>query len=94
MEELLHVTDQAGWAAAEASGRIRCPPGGFIHLCTAAQLDFVLGRHFAGRQGLLLLTLDPAGLHVRWEASEPGMKPFPHLYGDLLTESVVGRRAL
>lgn len=83
MAELLHVTGETEWAAAQREGSIPCPPCGFIHLCTAGQLAFVLGRHFARRQGLLLLRLDPAGLDVRWEASEPGMAPFPHLYGDL-----------
>lgn len=94
MAELLHVTDPASWAAASAAGGIACPAGGFIHLCTEAQLDFVLGRHFAGRQALLLLRLDPAGLDVRWEASEPAMPPFPHLYGDLPAGAVRATQAL
>ncbi len=94
MDLLLHVTDQASWAAAETAGRIACPPGGFIHLCSESQLDFVLSRHFAGAKGLVVLTLDPAGLDVRWEASEPAMPPFPHLYGDLHCGAVVRTRAL
>jgi uncharacterized protein (DUF952 family) len=88
MADLLHVTTEAEWAAAQRQGRIACPPGGFIHLCTAEQLEFVLGRHFAGRTSLLALRLDPAGLDVRWETSEPGMDDFPHLYGALPTGSV------
>jgi len=83
MEELLHVTTAEAWAAAQGAGGYKLPKGGFIHLCTAEQLPFVLGRHFAGRTGLLVLLLDPAGLDVRWEKSEPGMDPFPHLYGAL-----------
>lgn len=94
MEALLHVTDQAKWAAAAAAGRIPRPPGGFIHLCSQAQLDFVLSRHFAGAEGLVLLTLDPTGLDIRWEASEPEMPPFPHLYADLRCGCVVRTRAL
>lgn len=78
--ELLHVTTAEGWAASQGAGSIRCPPGGFIHLCTAAQLAFVLARHFAGRTALLALRVDPAGLDLRWEESEPGMAAFPHLY--------------
>ena len=77
---LLHVTTAAAWAA----GPPRTPPGGFLHLCTPAQLPFVLARHFAGVSGLVALRLDPAALpDVRWETSEPGMDPFPHLYGPL-----------
>ncbi len=76
---ILHVTDAASWAASQALGTVQDMP--FLHLCTDAQLPFVLARHFARRTGLLLLALDPAGLDVRWESSEPGMDPFPHLYG-------------
>lgn len=83
MADLLHVMTEDAWAAAQCQGGVACPPGGFIHLCTAEQLEFVLARHFAGRTGLLALRLDPAGLDVRWEASEPGMADFPHLYGAL-----------
>lgn len=88
---LLHVTTPEAWAAAQASGVLSGEP--FLHLCTAAQLAFVLARHFAGRTGLLLVQLDPAGLDVRWEASEPGMEPFPHLYSGAPVRQVlsVGR---
>ncbi len=80
MAELLHVTDVAAWAEAQRAGRCDPPPGGFIHLCSPEQLAYVLERHFHGRTGLLILHLDPAGLDVRWEDSEPGMASFPHLY--------------
>ncbi len=80
MTRLLHIASEADWAAAQLQGSVPCPPGGFIHLCTDAQLAFVLDRHFAGRTGLVLVRLDPSGLDVRWEQSEPGLAPFPHLY--------------
>ena len=83
MGQLLHVTTKAAWADAARQGFIPCPSGGFIHLCTQEQLAFVLGRHFVGRTGLLVLLLDPGGLDIRWEQSEPDMPPFPHLYGPL-----------
>ena len=77
---LLHVTTADAWTA----GPPATPEGGFLHLCTPAQLPFVLARHFAGHLGLVVLRLNPAALDdVRWEASEPGMDPFPHLYGPL-----------
>jgi uncharacterized protein (DUF952 family) len=88
MEELLHVTTPAAWAEAQRAGFYPCPACGFIHLCTESQLAFVLARHFAGRTGLLVLHLDPAGLDVRWEDSEPGMPPFPHLYEPLPAAAV------
>ncbi|MFL5332667.1 MAG: DUF952 domain-containing protein [Geminicoccaceae bacterium] len=80
-DELLHVTTAEDWTVAQAAGGYGQPAGGFIHLCTPAQLDFVLGRHFAGRSGLVVLTVETGGSDVRWETSEPGMAPFLHLYG-------------
>ena len=75
---LLHVITADAWAV----GPPATPEGGFLHLCTPEQLPFVLARHFAGHLGLVVLHLDPAVLDdVRWEASEAGMDPFPHLYG-------------
>lgn len=63
---------------------------GFLHLCTPAQLGYVLGRHFAGRTNLVLLHIDPAGLDdLRWEISEPGRDAFPHLYGPLPVAAVL-----
>lgn len=76
---VLHVATPADWAATERAGGLSAEP--FLHLCTDAQLPFVLKKHFAGQTGLLLVRIDPAGLDVRWETSEPGMDPFPHLYG-------------
>jgi uncharacterized protein (DUF952 family) len=92
MDELLHVTTAEDWAAAQEVGGYGQPAGGFIHLCTPAQLPFVLERHFAGRSGLVVLTVDTAGSDVRWETSEPGMPPFPHLYGPLPAAAVLELR--
>lgn len=89
---LLHVLPVAAWRAA---GDPYAPPGlardGFVHLCTLDQLAFVLARHFAGQADLVALHLDPAllGSPVRWEASEPGMAPFPHLYGPIPRAAVL-----
>ncbi len=85
--DLLHVTSAEAWAEAERSGQ-HAPPmlaqDGFLHLCTPAQLHYVLGRHFAGRTGLVLLHINPAMLgDLRWEVSEPGRDAFPHLYDPL-----------
>lgn len=81
MQQLCHVTTAA--ALAEAEGKLRATP--FLHLCTEEQLPFVLARHFAGVAGLVVLRFDPALVEgeIVWESSEPGMDPFPHLYGAL-----------
>ena len=86
---MLHVLAVEDWARLQADGAWAPVP--FWHLCTSAQLPFVLGQHFAGRTGLVVLHLDPARLDdVRWEVSEPGMEPFPHLYGPLRANAVTG----
>lgn len=87
---LLHVTTEAEWSRAQGDGAYPCPADGFIHLCTDAQLAFVLARHFPGRTDLRVLRLDVDGMDVRWERSEPGMEPFPHLYAALPANRVVG----
>jgi uncharacterized protein (DUF952 family)/RimJ/RimL family protein N-acetyltransferase len=61
---------------------------GFIHLSTSAQVRETAHRHFAGRNDLLLVTVDPALLDLRWERSRGG-DLFPHLYGLLPHRSVI-----
>ena len=57
---------------------------GFIHLSTASQVRETAARHFAGREGLVLLCVDEAKLGdaLRYEPSRGG-DLFPHLYGTL-----------
>ena len=65
---------------------------GYIHLSTATQVAETLAKHFAGREGLVLLTIDPGRLPepLRWEPARGGAL-FPHLYADLPWSAV--RRA-
>ena len=85
---LLHVTTPGGWAAVQAAGYLGAEP--FVHLCTEGQLAFVLERFFLGVSPLVLVRVEGAGLDVRWEDSEAGMDPFPHLYGQAALSAVVG----
>lgn len=57
---------------------------GFIHLSARDQLAGTLAKHFAGRDELVLLALDPDSLggDLRWEPSRDGAL-FPHLYAPL-----------
>ena len=77
MDELCHITTREAvtgtWLEAEP----------FLHCCTPAQLAFVLERWFPGQTGVLGARCDAADVEGRvvWEASEPGMAPFPHVYG-------------
>ena len=88
---LCHVTTQPAWDAAD--GSLSAEP--FLHCCTEAQLPFVLARHFAGQDRLLILRFDPQHVqgYIRWERSEPGQDPFPHLYGSLPLAAVAVSRS-
>ena len=93
---LHHVLTASAWATAQQAG-VYAPPelarDGFLHCCTPAQLDFVLARHFAGATDLVVITFETDEIHatLRWVNSEPGLPPFPHLYGPIPCTAV--RRA-
>lgn len=57
---------------------------GFIHLSAADQLAGTAAKHFKGKAGLVLVTLDIGrlGALLKWEPSRGGAL-FPHLYGTL-----------
>lgn len=63
---------------------------GFIHCCTAAQLEGVLDRYFKNATDLLLLVLDEAKIEceIRYEAGPNGDR-FPHVYGHINKSAIV-----
>jgi uncharacterized protein (DUF952 family) len=62
---------------------------GYIHFSTADQLQETAARHFAGRNGLVLVAVDESVLEpaLKWEPARDGSL-FPHLYGDLTLAAV------
>jgi uncharacterized protein (DUF952 family) len=98
MSEIVYkVVRTAEWATAHEEGVFKGSTDdecdGFIHLSRAVQLRTTLEKHFAGEDGLLLVSLDVDGLgpELKWEPSRGGER-FPHLYGPLkltLAHSVV-----
>jgi uncharacterized protein (DUF952 family) len=100
---LLHITERAGWERARAEGEYRAPSldtEGFIHGSTIEQLVDTANRFFAGRDDLVVLCVDEdrIGVPVKYEppATPPGVTPpaeatqFPHVYGPIKIEAVVG----
>lgn len=81
------------WAALRRDGRTDGAPidraDGYVHLSTAAQVRETAARHFAGAEGLMLLSIpvDRLGDDLRWEASRGGAL-FPHLYRELRLSDV------
>ncbi|WP_229803824.1 DUF952 domain-containing protein [Planobispora rosea] len=104
---VLHLALTADWDAARATGEYRVSTRGrtleeegFIHACADhAQLDGVARRYYRGvTDPLTLLTIDPTGLDVRFEAPpgprddrhiRDGAETFPHIYGPVPVSAVV-----
>ncbi len=88
------IIDAAEWREAVAesayAGSAVDRADGFIHLSSAAQLDETARKHYAGRENLMLLTVDLTLLEdtVVWEPSRGGAL-FPHIYGDLPVAAVI-----
>lgn len=86
------------WAQFQANGVFHGAPvdvaDGYIHLSAAEQLQGTLDKHFAGQTGLVIAEVDLSVLGdlVKWEESRGGAM-FPHIYGVLPMEAVIGEPA-
>lgn len=91
--EIYKIIDKDLWVAAEAAGIFTGASidltDGFIHFSTAVQAPETAALHFAGQEGLLLVTVLTTGLGsaLKWEASRGG-DLFPHLYAPLTMSHV------
>jgi uncharacterized protein (DUF952 family) len=87
------------WREARMSGRFEGAPvdiaDGFIHFSTAEQARETAAKHFAGRDGLVLIALDADALgdQLVWEPSRGGQL-FPHLYRSFLVTEALWARPL
>jgi uncharacterized protein (DUF952 family) len=98
-DTILHITTDAGWAQAQRDGRLVTPSlaeEGFIHCSTHAQVEGTANRIFRGSGDLLLLEVDPDRLTapLQWERATDVGDEFPHIYGPLNLDAVVGTRPL
>lgn len=99
MTEVLHITSRARWEQAVPNGEYRSDDlaaEGFLHGLTLEQLGYVVGKFYQGRTDLVVLRIDPQRLNapVKWENPHPTWKLFPHIYGPINIEAVVGVIAL
>ena len=82
------ICPQALWQEAERAGVFKGAAidlsDGYIHFSTAEQAEETAAKHFAGQNGLVLVSIDAdrLGESLKWEPSRGGAL-FPHLYGDL-----------
>lgn len=92
---LLHIAKKSDYEAAVATGAY-VPPGfaadGFIHFSSPDQVLRVANFLFRGTPGLVLLLVDPARVKpvLKYENLEGGVELFPHVYGPLNLDAVIG----
>lgn len=98
-QTIYKICPAKAWEAARAAGRFAGSGDdlahGFIHFSTADQLEETAAKHFAGREGLVLVAVaaDRLGEALKWEPSRAGAL-FPHLYGPLSLDAVLWTRPL
>lgn len=97
---IYHLASEGEWAAARTAGEPyrrstldrSLEEEGFVHLSFAGQLRATADRFYAGREGIVLLTVDPARLAsplVVEASAGPGSEEFPHVYGPIDLDAVV-----
>lgn len=99
MPRILHILKRTAWEAALREGVYRpdsLRSEGFIHCSTPEQLIRTANLYFAGHSDLVVLNIDPALVHapLRWELPHTSESPFPHIYGALNLDAVIGIQTL
>ncbi len=99
MRPIFKIMSRDEWAAFQASGEFGGSAvdlaDGYIHFSAPDQAQETAAKHFAGRDDLVLLTLDADALGDRlvWEPSRGGAL-FPHLYRPIALNEVAAWRDL
>lgn len=99
MAIVYHITTAAEWEIAEVQGHYAAPSlatEGFIHLSAVNQVAGVLERYYSGQTDLVKLSIDTDRLEkpLRYELAPSVNEKFPHLYGALNLDAVVGVEAI
>jgi glutathione S-transferase len=96
---IYHIANAADWQQAQAEGAYRTSTRGrtleqqgFIHASTAQQVAPVANAVYSGGQGLLVLVIDDTRVKpaIVYEPVPGWEDPFPHIYGPLNADAVVG----
>ena len=99
---IFHIATAADWERACRSGSYTTSTvgrtledEGFLHAAQRHQVEGVFRRYYSGLgEPLVLLTIDTDRLGVPWREDDVGGEKFPHIYGPLAPEAVVGVEAL
>ena len=95
---LFHITTNEEWKTYSSKGYIE-PESltleGFIHTSKGDQVEDTANRLFNGREGVLLLVIDPLRIQepIKYESAENGLK-YPHIYGRISIDAVIDKLAL
>jgi uncharacterized protein (DUF952 family) len=98
---IVHIARGQEWADAQEAGEYKpaeFEADTFIHCSAPEDVKAVADEHFSGQEDLVLLWIDPPKVKagVLYERA-PGMEVgdlFPHIYGPLNLDAVVGVRKL
>jgi uncharacterized protein (DUF952 family) len=100
---IYHITTVGEWERALRDGQYAMSTRGrtlaeegFIHASTAEQVAPVANMFYQGVSGLVVLVIDADRVQsgVRYERVPGFGQPFPHIYGPLNTDAVVGTMRL
>jgi len=90
---ILHITTPSAWQAAQNEGEYKAASlatEGFIHSSTPAQVLAVANRHFKGQRGLIILKVDETRVRAPIKFESAHGELYPHIYGALNLDAVVG----
>ncbi|WP_433064165.1 DUF952 domain-containing protein [Dactylosporangium sp. CS-033363] len=100
---IYHIAFESDWERAKRDGEYRLSTKGrtieeqgFMHGGTEAQVAPVANMIYGDDEGLVVLAIDEEKLTspLRWDPAPGWDEPFPHVYGPLNVDAVVGVRAL
>lgn len=87
---IYHWCPEADWRSASDEYRPRdFQRDGFVHCSFHHQVETTASRHDRGRDDLVLLCIDEAGLEVVAEDCYETGEKYPHVYGPIPLTSVV-----
>jgi uncharacterized protein (DUF952 family) len=99
---IFHIATTADWDSARDSGSYTTSTvgrtlldEGFLHAAHRHQVSGVFDRYYRDLgKPLVLLTIDTDRLRVPWREDQVGQETFPHIYGPLSPQAVVGVQPL
>lgn len=99
MPLIYHIARKPDWEKAKAQELYTIPSltdEGLIHCCEEEQVSGILERYYPDTSGIVILTIDTEKLRSQlvYEWSPSLEATFPHIYGPINTDCVVGIKEL